>query len=104
VDGIVSMLTDDARYSMPPMPAWYAGRDAIRTFLVDGPLACRWRFVATRANGQLAFGTYRWDDDHAAYRPGGLDVLALRPDGIAEVVAFLDADFAAYGLAPSLPG
>ena len=104
VDTIVTMLTADARYSMPPVTAWFAGRDVIRGFLLGGPLTCRWRFVRTFANGQLAFGTYRWSDDHAAYLPGGLDVLTLRRDGIAEVVSFLDADFAAFGLPSSLPG
>ncbi|MBO3749334.1 sigma-70 family RNA polymerase sigma factor [Streptosporangiaceae bacterium NEAU-GS5] len=104
IDTIVSMLAEDARYSMPPVPAWFAGRKAIRDFLLSGPLACGWRFVPTEANGQLAFGTYRWDGDHAAYRPGGLDVLTLRWDGIAEVVSFLEADFAAHGLLPRLPG
>ncbi|MFC7535527.1 sigma-70 family RNA polymerase sigma factor [Actinoplanes sp. GCM10030250] len=102
VDTIVAMLTDDARYSMPPEPAWFAGRDAIREFIVDGPMTCRWRFTVTTANGQLAFGTYRWDDDHAAYVPGGLDILTLTPDGISEVVSFLKADFATYGLATRL--
>ena len=104
VDTIVAMLTEDARYCMPPVPAWFAGRGAIRDFLLDGPLRHRWRLVATEANGQLAFGTYRWDGDHAAYRPGGLDVLTLRPDGIAQVVSFLEADFAAHRLPSSLPG
>jgi RNA polymerase sigma-70 factor (TIGR02960 family) len=104
VDRIVAMLTDDARYSMPPEPAWFAGRAAIREFLLDGPLTCRWRFVVGTANGQLAFGTYRWDDGRAAYLPGGLDVLTLGPDGIAEVVSFLDADLTAHGLPAHLPG
>ncbi|MEU5675264.1 sigma-70 family RNA polymerase sigma factor [Micromonospora sp. NPDC047753] len=103
IDTIVSMLTNDARYSMPPVPTWFVGRQEIRDFLLSGPLACGWRFVTTEANGQLAFGTYRWDSAAAAYRPGGLDVLTLRRDGIAEVVSFLEADFAAHGLPPSLP-
>ncbi len=89
---------------MPPAPRRFAGRAAIREFLAGGPLAHRWRFVCTTANGQLAFGTYRWDDGHGAYLPGGLDVLTLREDGVAEIVSFLEADFAAHGLAPSLPG
>ncbi|WP_307934111.1 sigma-70 family RNA polymerase sigma factor [Salinispora arenicola] len=103
VDTIVSMLVEDARYSMPPVPTWFTGRKAICDFLLSGPLTCGWRFVATEANSQLAFGTYRWDGDHAAYRPCGLDVLTLRRDGIAEVVSFLEADSAAHGLPPSLP-
>ena len=92
VDAIVAMLAADARYAMPPLPEWYAGRDAIRAFLTTGPLADRWRFVPTRANGQLAFGTYLWVD--GAWTWGGLDVLTLRGGEVAEVVSFLDAKYA----------
>jgi RNA polymerase sigma-70 factor (ECF subfamily) len=92
VDAIVAMLAADARYAMPPLPEWYAGRDAIRAFLVAGPMAERWRFVLTRANGQLAFGTYLWTD--GAWRWGGLDVLTLRGGEVAEVVSFLDGKYA----------
>jgi RNA polymerase sigma-70 factor (TIGR02960 family) len=34
VSTIVTMLADDARYSMPPLPVWYRGKDEIRTFLL----------------------------------------------------------------------
>jgi RNA polymerase sigma-70 factor (ECF subfamily) len=44
---------------MPPLTQWYESRDGIQQFLLDGPLSLRWRFVATHAKGQLAFGTYR---------------------------------------------
>lgn len=104
VETIVALLTGDARYSMPPVATWFAGRVAIRGFLLAGPLRCRWRFLPTTANGQLAFGTYRWDEQQAAYLPGGLDVLALRDRRIGEVVSFLDADLVAFGLPASLPG
>ena len=103
VDAIVTMLTDDARYSMPPLHEWYRGPDAIRMFLTQGPLRSRWRFLPTSANGQLAFGTYLWDDDAGAYIPGGLDVLTIQNGRVAEIVAFLSADLTNYGLPATLP-
>jgi ketosteroid isomerase-like protein len=97
VDAVVAMLTEDARFAMPPQPGWFAGPAAIREFLLSGPMAEPWRFRPVRANGQLAFATYLWDG--SAWVAGGLDVLALRGDRVAEVVAFLDrAVFTAFGL------
>ncbi|MFG2004231.1 sigma-70 family RNA polymerase sigma factor [Spirillospora sp. NPDC048911] len=96
VDAVVAMLTADARFSMPPLTSWYEGHDGIRGFLAKGPMRERWRFLPTRASGQLAFGTYMWNQDN--YVPAGLDVLVLRDGLVAEVISFLDADFAVYGL------
>jgi len=98
VDAIVAMLADDARYSMPPLPEWYRGVDEIRAFLLRGPLQSRWRFLPTTANGQLAFGTYLWDDTTGNYVPGGLDVLTIRNTHVADVTAFLTADLTRFGL------
>ncbi|MBB5855082.1 sigma-70 family RNA polymerase sigma factor [Amycolatopsis umgeniensis] len=103
VDAIVAMLTEDARYSMPPLPEWYQGHDAIRAFLRDGPLTREWRLLPARANGQLAFGTYLWDDTENAYIPGGLDLVTLHGTKIAEVVSFLTADPTRFGLPGKIP-
>ncbi|WP_433441522.1 sigma-70 family RNA polymerase sigma factor [Nonomuraea sp. CA-141351] len=100
VEAIVALLTQDAKYSMPPLTAWYAGHDGIRAFLLEGPLKRRWRLLPARANGQLAFGTYMWDGN--AYVPAGLDLLVVRDGRVAEVVSFLDADFAEFGLPAEL--
>ncbi|GAA0221490.1 RNA polymerase subunit sigma-70 [Cryptosporangium japonicum] len=100
LDTILALLADDARYSMPPEPAWYAGTDAIRGFLLAGPLTVGWRFRATVANGQLAFGTYLRDGD--VHRPGGLDVLTVRDGRVSEVVSFLTADLTNFGLPDEL--
>ena len=75
VDGILAMLSSDARDSMPPLPQWFAGHEDIRGFLLDGPIHLRWRFVVGRANEQVAFGTYAWDDEHGTYRAFALDVV-----------------------------
>jgi RNA polymerase sigma-70 factor (TIGR02960 family) len=97
VDAIIAMMAEDARFSMPPLTEWYSGRDAIRTFLLDGPLKSRWIFRPTTANGQLAFATYLWDDAADCYLPGGLDVLTIADGYVTEVVTFIDADFTHFG-------
>ena len=104
VDAIVGMLADDARYSMPPLPAWYRGKDEIRAFLIRGPLESRWRFLPVTVNGQVAFGTYMWDDAATVYVPGGLDVITLRGARVAEITAFLTADLTRFGLPPQIHG
>ncbi len=101
VEAIVAMLAADAKYSMPPLPDFFVGRAAIRSFLLDGPLRDEWRFLPARANGQLAFGTYLLDGDQ--YVPGGLDVVVLRGSEIVEVVSYLEADFPSFGLPSALP-
>lgn len=104
VDKIVALLAEDAQFSMPPLPQWFQGRQAIRTFLLDGPLCSRWRFLRTTSNGQIAFGTYLWDENSDAYVPGGLDVLTIGGDGVSAVTSFLNADFAAFNLPVQVAG
>ena len=89
VDAVVALLTEDATWSMPPMPAWYRGREAVSAFLAEYPLRERWRHVPTRANGQLAVGCYIWQDERGSYVAAVLDV--LDPDGarIGAVTGFV---------------
>jgi RNA polymerase sigma-70 factor (ECF subfamily) len=96
---ILAMLADDAVFSMPPYPVWYQGRDAIAAFLPLGPLTQRWRHLPVRANGQVAVGCYRWDDEAGRYVANSLDILTLDEDRITHVTAFLDPTvLAAVGL------
>ena len=113
VDGIVSMLAEDAVIAMPPMATWFAGRDRVATFLSDFAFAQRWsgerfeagerrvRLVPVRASGQLAFATYRWDG--GAFRPQAIQVLTLRGREIADITGFVEPGaFAAFGLPDEL--
>jgi len=98
-DAIMALLSADARYAMPPLPEWYAGHDDIRDFLLDGPLRHGWRFLPARANGQIAFGTYAWDDARECHVALGLDLLRTRGGKITEVVSFLSPEiFGRFGL------
>jgi RNA polymerase sigma-70 factor (ECF subfamily) len=104
VDAVVAMLADDARLAMPPLPAWYDGRDQVAGFLRAGPMggANRWRLLPTWANGQLAFGLYAWDATTRSFVPRAIDVLTLRGTQIQAITAFLTPDaFRTFDLPPS---
>lgn len=99
VDAILATLTEDAKYSMPPLAEWYDGRERIRRFLTDVAEPGRWRFLPADANGQLAFGTYERNDESGEFEAMALDVISLREGRISEVVSFLSGGtFGSFGL------
>ena len=99
VDGMLAVLTEDATWSMPPLATWYRGHEAIAGFLALGPFRVQWRHRATRANGQIAVAAYGREGDSGPFVAYALDVLELRGDRIAAIVAFLDGElFPAFGL------
>ena len=101
IDAVVALLSDDAAMTMPPLPTWYSGREAIAAFLEGWPLARenRWRIVPTRANGQPAFGEYLWDGDQERFIPHGITMLTLDGAKIGEITAFLTPEaFERFGL------
>ena len=99
VDALVALLTDEPAWAMPPVTTWYQGRDAVTSFLEQGPGTVRWRHLPTRASGQLAVGCYVWDAERGDYEAAVLDVLTVRGDRIAEVTGFVAPRlFARFGL------
>jgi RNA polymerase sigma-70 factor, ECF subfamily len=91
VDAVVSMLTEDAAFAMPPMRTWFRGRDSIAAWLADQPLsgAWHWRVVRAHASGQEALGYYTWTPEAGVYRCFALNVLTFRGSAIDAVDAFL---------------
>jgi RNA polymerase sigma-70 factor, ECF subfamily len=95
VDTLLSMLTKDATWCMPPYPTWFQGHAALRDWLLRDPLSVRWQHATTRANGQLAVGCYLFQTATQRYEPHVIDVLTLSPDGkISAVTAFIVQDVA----------
>jgi RNA polymerase sigma-70 factor, ECF subfamily len=94
VDAVVAMLAEEPTMTMPPLPTWYRGRKAVAAFLRGWPLKGdrRWRVVPVRANGQLAFGNYIWDEERETFAAESITVLTLDGERIAEITAFLDAE------------
>ncbi|WP_019926617.1 sigma-70 family RNA polymerase sigma factor [Nocardia sp. BMG111209] len=105
VDELVAVLTQDARWEMPPIATWFEGRDTILAFLarqmgVIGPAT----LVATSANGQPAFAVYV-RDGAGGYRPHALHVLTSTADGIGRIVAFHGGElFPLFGVDPDMAG
>jgi RNA polymerase sigma-70 factor, ECF subfamily len=101
VDALTTRLAEDAALTMPPLSAWYRGRDAIATFLRNFPLdgRARWRLLPTRANGQPAFGNYIWADEANAFVPHAIVILTLDGDQISEITTFMGPqEFERFGL------
>jgi RNA polymerase sigma-70 factor (ECF subfamily) len=91
VEQFVSMLTEDATFTMPPLASWYRGREGIATWARLSPMSgdWRWRSTLTRANGQLTLAFYSWDEGAAAHLPFALNVLTFRGRQISDVTAFI---------------
>jgi RNA polymerase sigma-70 factor (TIGR02960 family) len=89
VTALLDLLVDDVRLAMPPLPAWFDGKEAVRGFLVERMFATPWRVRIVSASGQPALACYQGDTAGAAYRLGGLTVLTLRDRRIAELTSFL---------------
>jgi RNA polymerase sigma-70 factor (TIGR02960 family) len=103
LDALVALLTDDVFISMPPMPFEYEGRDVVGRFcaLLFGA-GRRFDLVATRANGQPAFGVYLRAPDGIRHGTG-LYVLTLTGDRICAMIRFEASVLPWFGLPRSLP-
>lgn len=102
VDGLAALLREDVRFSMPPTPGTWAGRDEVIGGWVEGGFGTdaigALRCVETGANGQPAVAAYvrrPGDDD---FRPMALDVLRLQDGAVVDIVTFGSAVFASFGL------
>jgi RNA polymerase sigma-70 factor (TIGR02960 family) len=104
VDEMVSLLTDDALLTMPPLPLEYQGHEPIAAYLrYRVPLrGAPLRVVPTRANTQPALGCYLEDAHAAIARPFGLIVLTLEGDRISAITRFDDSVFPYFGLPRTL--
>ena len=105
VDGIVALLTEDAWLTMPPIALEYQGRElAARFFTLVFRQGRRIRLVATRANGQPAFGLYVRDRHTPVLHASGLIVLTLAGDRVSMITRFDTSVLPRFGLPRSLPG
>ncbi len=106
IPGLVSLLREDAWFTMPPIPTWFRGRADIATVLSTRIFAPgrQWRLLPTRANGSPAFGFYRREAGADVYQLVGLVVLDMVGEQIGSFVVFLDlSSLSSFALPPTLP-
>jgi RNA polymerase sigma-70 factor (ECF subfamily) len=104
-EALIALLTEDVTWSMPPLPHWYHGIDAVSDFAVQVPMTrCpSWRHQLTSANGQAAIAFYLGANTAHPHYAWSITVLGLRDDRIAEITSFLSPDhFSLFGLAPAM--
>jgi RNA polymerase sigma factor (sigma-70 family) len=99
IDQIVDLLTQDVWLSMPPVPLVYQGRDiAARALSIVFGRGRSYRLVATRANGQPAFGVYVRDPHGGVFHANGLMVVTLAGELISSLTRFDNSTLSRFGL------
>jgi RNA polymerase sigma-70 factor (ECF subfamily) len=103
ISSLVSLLHEDANFSMPPFPLWVQGPEEIGRFMLGQGIHCKGsRVLATSANGGPAVAIY-----HPAgadgYLPWAIVVVEVSDGRIAGLHHFLYPElFAEFGLPPRL--
>jgi RNA polymerase sigma-70 factor, ECF subfamily len=99
IPSLVSLLHEDATFTMPPFPLWLEGTTEIAKWYVGQGIACEGsRLLAARANGCAAFGAYK-PAGPDGWAPFSIHVIETSRGRISALHHFLDLRlFATFGL------
>lgn len=90
IEGLVRLFTEDARFTMPPLPSWFDGRAMVARFIAERVFATPWRLRPVQANGQPGFACYLRPDGAERYLLGAILLPSLRDGRIQGLHSFLD--------------
>ena len=106
VTALAEVLHEEVRFSMPPQPGVWEGRDRVVGAWVEGGFGSEafgsLRCLVTRANRQPAVANYVRRPGEDTYVPMALDVITIADAAVIEIVTFDQSVFEAFGLPPSL--
>ena len=105
IPGLVALLREDAWFTMPPIPAWFEGREEIATLFQTSIFTRprQWHLYPTHANASPAFGLYQRNVETDMYQLFGLLVLDVADEQIANTIVFLDLPgLTSFALPPML--
>jgi RNA polymerase sigma-70 factor (ECF subfamily) len=102
--GLAQLLHEEVRFSMPPQPGTWQGRERVVQSWIDGGFGSEsfgsMRCLVTRANRQPAVACYVRRPGDDAHTPLAIDVLRIQDGAVADIVTFGPEVFPAF----SLPG
>jgi RNA polymerase sigma-70 factor (ECF subfamily) len=105
--GLAALLSDDVRFSMPPQPGTWVGRDVVVDSWVKGGFGADWfgdfRCLVTSANRMVAVANYWRKAGQDKFRAAALDVLRIEDGVVVEIITFdLEHLHTAFGLPAEL--
>jgi RNA polymerase sigma-70 factor (ECF subfamily) len=108
IESLVSLIAEDAEFSMPPFDLWLRGTTDIAKWYVGQGAGCEdSRMILTQANGSPAFAQYKPDGPNR-WEPWALQVIEVRDGKITGlhhwIPPFAGQLFDAFGLPPHLEG
>ncbi|HEY9241752.1 MAG TPA: RNA polymerase subunit sigma-70 [Streptosporangiaceae bacterium] len=100
IDQVVSLLTEDVRIAMPPLPATWSGTTRAAEFLVEVAfrLVPEARFIETQANRQPALAVYSRDGSTGLWHGSGLLVITPRGSQVCALTRFESHTLTAFGM------
>ena len=104
ITSLVSLLHEEAVMSMPPYEFWLQGPVEMGRWFLGTGIGCKGsRLIAVRANGAVAFGSYRVDPN-GGHEPFAIQIIETSGDRIVGHHNFLDTNlFPLFGLPAHLP-
>ena len=106
VDALAELMREDLRFSMPPQPGVWEGRDEVVAGWVSGGFGSEdfgeFRCTVTRANRQPAVANYVRKPGESEFRALALDVLRIEEGQVAEIITFEADQFPDFGLPQTL--
>src|SRR4051794_39412593 len=106
VQGLAALLHEDVRFTMPPQPGTWVGRDRVVGSWVEGGFGegmfGSMRCVVTRANGQPAVACYVRRPGDDAYTPLAIDMLRIEDGAVTDITTFDGALLGMFDLPPRL--
>jgi len=105
VAGLISLLKEDAAYTMPPSTTWFQGKEAISQFFASSIFmdGLSYRLQPIRASHQPGFAVYLYDHRTDKFEAHSIHVLTVDDAQLMALTTFLNpALFSHFGLPNTL--